>query len=77
MGCLDLPPVLTHFSRVGAAKANKQAVPPPSCTCSEELLQLLEVLLMPAAEQGGWLLQWLWSHLYQVGTLHPKYTLNP
>ena len=41
---------------------------PPAC--SEELLQLLEVLLMPAAEQGGWLLQWLWEGVYQP-TLQP------
>lgn len=38
----------------------------PPALCSEELLQLLEVLLMPAAEKGPWLLQWLWTHLYQV-----------
>lgn len=32
----------------------------------EELLQLLEALLMPAAEEGPWLLQWLWAFLFQV-----------
>lgn len=42
-------------------------VDPPSCLfCSEELSALLEGLLLPAAEQGAWMLQWLWQCLYQV-----------
>ena len=36
---------------------------------SEELLQLLEALFMPAAEEGAWMLEWLWSFVYQVGAL--------
>jgi hypothetical protein len=33
--------------------------------CSEELVQLLQLLFMPAAEQGAWMLQWAWT-FYQV-----------
>ncbi|KAL4425738.1 hypothetical protein ABPG75_009754 [Micractinium tetrahymenae] len=34
-------------------------------TVSEEVSALLEALLLPAAEQGAWMLQWLWQCLYQ------------
>ncbi len=39
-------------------------LPPPEMY-SDELLQLLGVL-MPAAEEGSWALQWLWDWLYQA-----------
>jgi len=65
-----------HFCSVShqALQHCKHAEPPSLLPCllaafachSEELSALLELLLLPAAEQGAWMLQWIWTTLYQV-----------